>query len=105
MPCIFELAWVGKCKKPTQGDSQFCKEHIDLHCDSCGAQATRTCDETGQFVCGFLLCNDCDHLTFPDGTNGGVGFNQAPLPEGFTKRHVKKTDQKFEPWYTQLPPQ
>jgi hypothetical protein len=44
------------------------------------------------------LCNNCQHTIFPDGTNGGVGFNQQLLPEDL-KRHSKKTEQKFLPWY------
>jgi hypothetical protein len=37
-------------------------------------------------------------MTFPDGTNGGVGFNEQQVPEGM-KRHIKKINQKHSPWY------
>lgn len=68
-------------------------------CGSCGAPATHDCDETGQFVCGVPLCGECEHVNFEDGTNGGVGFDAMPLPEEVRKRHCKKTEQKFKPWY------
>lgn len=72
-----------------------------MKCASCGNQATRTCEETGQFVCGANLCDECEHAIAPDGTNGGVGFfTTVPreMREGW-KEHVRKTDQKYEPWY------
>lgn len=92
--CGFGIAWVGPCdnEKP-------CEKHRDLKCDSCGQPATHQCDQTGQFVCGVNLCDWCEHLIFPDGTNGGVGFNAQQLPLGFEKRHVRKCDQKFKVWY------
>lgn len=91
--CGFDEAWIGKCKheKP-------CAKHDGLICVSCGNPATHSCYETGQFVCGFPVCDDCEHTIFPNGTNGGVGFNEQPLPEGM-KRHCKKTEQQFKPWY------
>ncbi len=93
--CQFSEAWIGKCQ---QDGEQYCDVHKNLVCDSCGAKATGSCDATGQFCCGAPLCNDCEHTIFPDGTNGGVGFNQEPLIEGL-HRHCKKTEQKFTPWY------
>lgn len=44
------------------------------------------------------LCDECEHTLFPDGTNGGIGFNAAKLPDGM-KRHCKKSAQQFTPWY------
>jgi hypothetical protein len=99
--CAWDEAWVGKCKKIAQDGSRFCEEHKDKVCSSCGAVATHSCGETGQFVCGFPLCDDCEHITFPDGTNGGIGFMAQQLPDGVRKRHVKKSDQKFKPWFMQ----
>lgn len=96
--CKFQKAWIGQCCKPAD-ESGFCKEHKDLKCVSCGAQATHECSETGQFVCGALLCDDCEHTTHVDGCNGGIGFFQiAKLPEGM-KEHCKRCDQKAFPWY------
>ena len=91
--CQFIKAWIGQCK-----NTMPCEEHASLECSSCGAPATSECAETGQFVCGEPLCDDCEHVTFPDGTNGGIGFNAQNLPGGI-KRHCKKTDQVNAPWY------
>ena len=95
--CGFDEAWRGKCKEPAEEGCR-CDKHKDEVCASCGTPATHSCYETGQFVCGVSLCDDCEHTTYPDGTNGGIGFNQQSLPEGM-KVHCKKTEQKFEPWY------
>jgi hypothetical protein len=93
--CKFNIAWVGKCKK--DGDP-FCDKHASMKCAVCRNQATRECPETGQFVCGEILCDDCEHTIFPEGHNGGVGFNAMPLPEGM-KHHCRKAEQKYQPWY------
>lgn len=99
--CKFNIAWVGDCKtEPGEGED-FCQEHSNMKCSSCGEQATHTCEETGQFVCGSPLCDECEHTTAEDGTNGGIGFfRTSPLPEGY-KTHCKKSDQAHQPWYTQ----
>lgn len=98
--CGYGRAWIGPCEDPTP-----CEKHKDLVCCSCGALSTHECAETGQFVCGCNLCDDCEHAIFPDGTNGGIGFNAAPLPDDLPPcRHVKKTEQKYTPWYTREPP-
>lgn len=94
--CKFDIAWVGKCKE--EGEP-FCAKHVEKVCSSCGAQATRECGETGQFVCGAPLCDDCEHTLAENGTNGGIGFYRvSPLPEGF-KEHCRKADQVYSPWY------
>lgn len=98
MECKFKKAWIGKCQNEVVEGSEFCKEHNNLKCCSCGQPATHDCSETGQFVCGSPLCDDCEHTIFPEGTNGGIGFNEQPCPKGM-KRHCKKTEQKFNPWY------
>ena len=97
MKCKWNVAWVGPCQKEAEGKTEYCKEHTKKCC-SCGKPATHDCDETGMFVCGAPLCGDCKHTTFPDGTNGGVGFNEEELPEGM-KRHSKKAEQKYKLWY------
>lgn len=91
--CGFMVAWVGRCK-----ESKPCAKHGGRICTSCGAPAIQECDSTGQFVCGEYLCGECEHTIFPDGTNGGVGFNAADLPEGM-KRHCKQSEQRYQPWY------
>lgn len=92
--CGFLMSWVGHCKEPRP-----CAKHKDLLCSSCGSPATHDCEETGGFVCGAPLCNDCEHTIFPDGTNGGVGFSMQDCPDGM-KRHCKKCEQRYTPWYT-----
>lgn len=66
-----------------------------LVCCSCGVQATRQCSETFGLVCGADLCADCEHVLFPDGTNGGF----QELPPELKGRHVKKVEQIYTPWY------
>jgi len=96
--CKFQIAWVGQCKEPAV-ENGMCEKHSKIKCVSCGAQATRECSETGQFVCGAPLCDDCEHTTYEDGCNGGIGFFAiSKRPEGM-KEHCKKCDQKAFPWY------
>lgn len=97
--CGFDEAWIGPCK---QVGNPRCEKHSNKICASCGAAATKNCPETGQFVCGENLCNDCEHTIFPSGTNGGVGFNAESLPDGMN-RHCKKTEQRFQSWYAREP--
>jgi hypothetical protein len=95
--CSYGLAWVGNCGKPVVKDG-FCEDHIGLDCCSCGEQATHECEETGQFVCGFPLCDNCVHTIAKDGTNGGIGYNASSLPKGY-KPHCRKEDQFYQPWF------
>ena len=96
MKCKWNEAWIGTCGKECD-ESGFCEDHKKTCC-SCGSPATHSCEETGQFVCGFPLCDGCEHTIFPEGHNGGIGFNAQPCSEGM-KRHCKKTEQKYQPWY------
>lgn len=91
--CGYDIAWIGRCK-----ELRPCAKHQERVCTSCGAPSTRECPETGQFVCGEYLCDDCEHTIFPNGTNGGIGFGAQELPEGM-KRHCKKGEQRYTPWY------
>jgi len=100
MECKFEKAWIGKCASEVIEGSDFCKDHDGMKCCSCGQSATHDCYETGQFVCGAPLCDDCEHTTSEDGTNGGIGFNAQPSPKGM-KTHCRKSEQKYDPWYMQ----
>lgn len=94
--CGFERAWQGPCKNECP-----CPEHNGAKCVSCGAPATHSCDETGQFVCSVMLCDKCEHAIAPDGTNGGVGFYTTVPPEmrATWKSHIPKGEQKYTPWY------
>lgn len=89
--CKFDLAWRGQCKDEPEKD--FCSEHDSIKCCSCGEKATRECCETMQFVCGFPLCDTCEHTIRENGCNSG-----APLPDG-VKGHCKPEEQVYEPWY------
>lgn len=88
--CKFSRAWIGPCKEDTNGE--YCEEHTKLKCSSCGAQATRDCAETMQFVCGAPLCDDCEHTIRENGCNSG-----APLPQDY-KAHCKKDKQIYKSW-------
>ncbi|MFW6030045.1 MAG: hypothetical protein ACOCRO_07295 [Halanaerobiales bacterium] len=87
MGCKFNKAWIGKCNKPTVPGSDFCEEHNNMKCSSCGQQATHECHETFGLVCGSPLCDKCEHEIAKDGTNGG------------TIAHCRKDKQKYKPWY------
>ena len=91
MSCKWVKSWVGKCGNPSSGE--FCSEHSGLKCSSCGAQSTHDCEETFGLVCGFPLCDDCEHTILENGCNAG-----APLPEGLGV-HCKKSEQIYKPWY------
>lgn len=92
--CGFDEAWIGKCKNTCP-----CEKHGNLKCISCNEIATRSCDETGQFVCGAPLCDNCEHTIAADGANGNIGFfRTANLPDGL-REHCKKSEQVYQPWY------
>jgi len=96
--CKYNLAWIGDCKEP-EVENGMCEKHKDLKCCSCGKPATHECAETGQFVCGAELCDDCEHTICDNGTNGGIGFfREGKRPEGL-KEHCKKSEQVYKPWY------
>lgn len=97
MTCKWTAAWIGRCRVAADQGSDYCAKHTQK-CSSCGETATHDCEETGQFVCGFPICDSCEHAIFPDGTNGGVGFNAQAISQE-VKRHVKKSEQKYKPWY------
>ena len=96
--CGFSKSWIGSCKTHVFKQGDKCNEHLGIKCTSCGEQATKECSETGQFVCGAPLCDNCEHTISENGTNGGVGFN-AQLPPDGMKSHCKKIDQRYLPWY------
>ncbi len=89
--CKFDKSWAGKCT-----NAEPCEEYKDLLCVSCSQPATHACGETGVGVCNEPLCESCEHATTEGGTNG-LGFSDSP-PEGW-KFHVKKGEQKYQPWY------
>lgn len=94
MSCLFRNAWVGECKNETMDGEDFCEEHLQKQCVSCGEQATHECHETmGPLVCGSPLCNECEHTIRENGCNSG-----AQLPEDLND-HCRKDEQVYKPWY------
>jgi hypothetical protein len=59
MYCQFDEAWRGQCR--IDSDQEYCAEHRKEKCCVCGEQATHSCAMTSQLVCGFPLCNNCEH--------------------------------------------
>jgi len=58
--CKFNIAWVGICKKNNVEGKEYCLEHLNEKCSICGKQATHSCDETNQLVCGTPLCDSLE---------------------------------------------
>jgi len=85
--CGFDMGWGGTCEAAVDFGSDRCAKHGDRVCSSCGAPATRQCTETMGLVCGADLCDECEHETAEDGTNGR------------SNRHCKKAEQRYTPWY------
>lgn len=56
--CPFSKPWQGICDVLTAVGQEYCSEHLQEKC-RCGKQATRGCDNAGQFVCGAPLCGSC----------------------------------------------
>jgi hypothetical protein len=58
--CKYDLAWIGPCGKPCDGD--FCEKHEHGKCCVCKERpATRECDFASSLVCGAPLCDTCEH--------------------------------------------
>lgn len=70
--CTYDLAWIGRCKAPCAGDR--CEKHAAIKCASCGEPANRECSHTGQFVCGFPLCANCEGFEDQSKPAGTWGF-------------------------------
>jgi hypothetical protein len=71
--CAFEHAYRGRCTQPAVEGTRFCADDLKLRCGTCQEQATHSCDYTGQFVCGALLCDRCEGIEEP-GDPGTWGF-------------------------------
>lgn len=63
-PCAFDVAYRGRCGKPSTNG--WCSEHEHLMCRGCGKKATTSCDRAGTFVCGTPLCGTCRHSLIGD---------------------------------------
>lgn len=80
--CGFDESWVGRCKEPKP-----CEKHVGLKCASCGLPAVKSCDHTGQFVCGAPLCAGCMHSPpAADSPNlFGMGGGHEPVETAMPK--------------------
>lgn len=90
--CDFVRAWIGYCNEDVH-EGHRCLKHSKEVCCSCGAPATRECDETMWLVCGAPICNDCEHTIQDNGCSG-----MGNLPPGL-KSHCKKGEQVYKSWY------
>jgi hypothetical protein len=95
--CKFHLAWIGQCCIETAPFSDFCEEHKDKICCSCGAPATHECNETMGLICGAPLCDNCEHTIYSNGCNSAGWDIYAFRPEGL-KEHCRKDQQVYMPW-------
>ncbi len=54
-------SYVG-CNEPVIGDKFFCEKHNNIMCSVCKEKiAVGDCHYEGQFVCGYPLCENCNH--------------------------------------------
>lgn len=72
--CKFNLAWAGSCGNLVEKNEDFCAKHLKETCCVCGEQATRQCDYTGQFICGYPLCDNCEGWEDLNKPSGAWGF-------------------------------
>lgn len=79
--CNFHIAWVGKCKAKAVEGTNYCEDHT-VGCESCGAQATESCDYTGSLVCGAPLCGSvlCAYKHRFSKHYSSGSFNTSTLP-------------------------
>lgn len=71
--CRFGRARIGSCNAPATHGA-FCEMHSQTACRSCGQPATHECSYTGQFVCGFPLCDQCHGWEDTSKWGGAWGF-------------------------------
>ena len=71
--CPYFPAYSGRCNG-MKGASGYCIKHTEKKCCVCGDQAVRECNHTGQFVCGYPLCRNCEGFTDDKKSGGTWGF-------------------------------
>lgn len=67
--CVWDEAYLGRCKQEAlPGTPALCAKHSDKPCSTpeCNGVAVKTCDFAGQFVCGYPLCEHCEHWSKSD---------------------------------------
>ncbi len=93
--CKFNKAWIGLCGKEPVNERGMCPEHAVKKCVSCGKPATRECSHTGQFVCGYSLCDDCRHGIPPAGEEGYFGCAGGHVSKKvYKKQHEERYSKK-----------
>lgn len=77
VPCYSD----SKCNRVCEDNELFCNSHKGKTCVSCGSQATKECNHTGQFVCGAPLCDDCIGVVGTESSHWGfVGHKHIKNP-------------------------
>lgn len=63
-PCGFETGagWGPTCTILVHGDGPYCEKHT-RPCVGCGDPSTRECSASIGVMCGFPLCDQCEHLS------------------------------------------
>jgi len=81
-PCLYEMAWVGRCKNPTLERRGVCDKHVDDRC-WCGGQAVRECGIAMTFVCGARLCgeHECRNVAAGLTASPGVPHSEKGLQQ------------------------
>lgn len=104
--CMFQLVDGNFCSQEFNSDvDEYCLQHRNLKCVSCGGVATGFCYQTGGWItCGEPVCDFCEHTIFPDGTNGMMGVTKEDKAALLAKKHSGKnhckiTEQVFVPWF------
>jgi len=88
--CTFDKAWIGKCAKPAVTNDR-CEEHNNVLCVSCQKPATRECEHTGtQFVCGYPLCDNCEHNAPEPGKAGIFGLGGGHCDKETAQKNWEK---------------
>lgn len=91
--CKFFKAWVGLCSKECEKD--YCEEHSDIQCcgyvtvrepdkvylKRCENRATQTCSIAVSLVCGYPICNECEHLRSGHGRVDNIKLERERLKE------------------------
>lgn len=81
--CAYEL-YNGPCRELCDS-SRRCGKHTGIVCCRCGEPAAGACDFEGQFVCGYPLCNGCEH-------DDGGGGHRAKQTSGAGHQQIEKKD-------------
>jgi hypothetical protein len=61
MECVYQPAWLCKCKKEALSGKVVCSEHLQTKCSNkgCSNQAIAECGEASSMACGAPYCSKC----------------------------------------------